>query len=99
MRSVTVMCQASVEAAIYAAGRYGDAKVRSISVARARSPLGMPGFPDLDLADLFALTFQRPPHIIGDFGFGIRPKQALPDILRLLSSLPRSLEQSYLPRR
>lgn len=47
-----------------------------------------PGFPDLDLADLFALTFHHPPHIIEDFRFGIKPKQALPDILRLLSSLP-----------
>lgn len=93
------MCQASVEAATHAAGRYGDAKVRSISVARARSPLGMPGLPDLDLADLFALTFQRPPHIIGDLRFDIKPKQALPDILRLLSSSPRSLVRSYLPRR
>jgi hypothetical protein len=40
----------------HAAGRYGDAKVRSKSVARALSSLGRPGFPMLDLVDHFVLT-------------------------------------------
>lgn len=52
------MCGAS-----HAAGRYGDAKVGSISMTRALSSLGMPGFPNLDLADRLSLLSKCPSHI------------------------------------
>lgn len=54
------MCQASVCSFSIAAGRYGDARIRSISLRRAVAPSDTTGFPDPDLIDHFSIQLKSP---------------------------------------